>query len=757
MKFFLYPLCCLLAIQLHGQATRGVTPLAGTSGNASIGTTWAMVVGISDYQAPGIPDLRFADKDAAAFAAYLRSPAGGAVDDDHLSLFLNEQATGANVAMALSALMEEAQEGDRVIIYFSGHGDVETKRMSQAGYLLCWDSNPKVYFAGGTLKVNDLQDIVATLAAQNKARVVLITDACHSGTLAGSDIKGSQVTAKNMSTQFANEIKILSCQPNEFSIEGEQWGGGRGAFSFNLVDALYGLADENNDLFVTLKEVGRYLEDHVTEEVAPATQVPMVVGNRLEQLVSVDSRLVEALRSGKSSQQQILSPVDIKGLEDDVLAAATPEIREQYLAFKTALANGALMSPAGASANDLYIPLSKEASLAPLYGLMRRNLAAALLNESQQVINNVLQNDPVELAKIFGRGLYQHVPGYMERAAELLGSNHFMYKRVKGLQYLFEAYNLVTNSPYPELVVLQKKEAIPLAEKALELAGAGAFIYDFLGDLYAPVNTKSAVAYFEKSTELSPTYASPYNNMGMLYSQVKNPFLKKRYYKKAIKTDPRYFPAYDNIGSIYRQKGKYNKAEKWYQKSVEVFPNALAYSNLGLTYYKQKRYAAAEAMCLKGIETQATYFRSYLVLADVYKASQQDARLKTLLDTMERQAEARHGDYSEVALGYLYLKDDSRFRSNYYKANARSEPLEPAFFYKVCRNYALQDNKEAALIWLELALSRGFNDRKKLRKDDALKSIRKDARFRNLKRKYRKDFKLTCKDCLWSEFKKEEM
>ena len=32
------------------------------------------------------------------------------------------------------------QEGDRAIIYFSGHGDVETQTMFQMGYLLTWDS-----------------------------------------------------------------------------------------------------------------------------------------------------------------------------------------------------------------------------------------------------------------------------------------------------------------------------------------------------------------------------------------------------------------------------------------------------------------------------------------------------------------------------------------------------------------------------------------------------------------------------------------
>ncbi len=39
--------------------------LAGTN------STYAVVVGISDYQDEDIPDLRFADKDAEAFATFL--------------------------------------------------------------------------------------------------------------------------------------------------------------------------------------------------------------------------------------------------------------------------------------------------------------------------------------------------------------------------------------------------------------------------------------------------------------------------------------------------------------------------------------------------------------------------------------------------------------------------------------------------------------------------------------------------------------
>ncbi|MBK6996737.1 MAG: hypothetical protein IPH31_18090 [Lewinellaceae bacterium] len=44
-----------------------------SSAKATAGTR-AVVIGISDYQDPQIPDLRFADADANAFANFLRSP-----------------------------------------------------------------------------------------------------------------------------------------------------------------------------------------------------------------------------------------------------------------------------------------------------------------------------------------------------------------------------------------------------------------------------------------------------------------------------------------------------------------------------------------------------------------------------------------------------------------------------------------------------------------------------------------------------------
>lgn len=58
---------------------KGVTPFGTPSSRLNgTGSTHAVVVGISNYQNSAIPDLQYADRDAEAFDAWLRSPAGGA-------------------------------------------------------------------------------------------------------------------------------------------------------------------------------------------------------------------------------------------------------------------------------------------------------------------------------------------------------------------------------------------------------------------------------------------------------------------------------------------------------------------------------------------------------------------------------------------------------------------------------------------------------------------------------------------------------
>ncbi|MBK8556501.1 MAG: caspase family protein [Lewinellaceae bacterium] len=195
------------------------------SGNIK-GKTWALVVGVSNYENKKIPNLNYAAEDALAFAAYLQSPAGGLLDSSHLRLLLNEQAKQADFGAGLSWLQEVSREGDRVIIFFSGHADVESSWVDQPGYLLTYNSPYHGYDQGGAYSIIFLQMAVNTLTTKNKASVLLISDACHSGKLGGSAISGAQLAYRDLSNRIESDIKVLSCQENEYSLEGYQWGGG---------------------------------------------------------------------------------------------------------------------------------------------------------------------------------------------------------------------------------------------------------------------------------------------------------------------------------------------------------------------------------------------------------------------------------------------------------------------------------------------------------------------------------------------------
>jgi len=293
--FLLLLLQVVATATLSAQTEKSLFPRSTQNSNLNTqNTTRALVIGISDYQDPYIPDLRYAHRDAEAFAAWLRSPAGGRVDSGHIQVLLNQKATMAGCLVALDRLVSESRAGDQVIIYFAGHSDVENKTRNQSGYLLFYDSPASVYKAGA-LPLLYLQDIITTLSVENKARVLLIADATHAGKLVGSSIGGPQLTAAALARQYANEVKTLSCQPNELSLEGEQWGGGRSAFSWRLLEGLYGLADQDETGQITAWEIAKYLEQTVPYDVAPAQQTPMIIGDRNSVFAQTDSTLSAVL------------------------------------------------------------------------------------------------------------------------------------------------------------------------------------------------------------------------------------------------------------------------------------------------------------------------------------------------------------------------------------------------------------------------------------------------------------------------------
>ncbi len=246
------------------------TPMAAgptTKRDKSTGPqAWAVVVGVSQYANPGIPALKFADRDAEAFANFLRRPEGGGYDTDHLRLLLNKDATLPNLRDALINFLNQAIDIDLVVIYFAGHGAPEPARPSLL-YLLTYDSDPNM-LGTTAFPMWQIQDVLARYISAK--RIVVFSDACHSGGISVNyATRGLGVTEQNLINQYLTDLSktkegtvvFTASAAGEVSQEFPELG--HGAFTYYLLEGMQGKAYYNNDYTVTINELMQYVEEQV--------------------------------------------------------------------------------------------------------------------------------------------------------------------------------------------------------------------------------------------------------------------------------------------------------------------------------------------------------------------------------------------------------------------------------------------------------------------------------------------------------------
>jgi hypothetical protein len=247
-------------------------PLATTS------KIWLLAIGISKYKDKNL-NLQFADQDARAI--YNLLTAQGIVNRvGNSNLLLNEQATRVNVVMNINNMFKQAFEEDLIILYFAMHGMVDPDGSEL--YFIGYDTDPRSLVAEGIAQT----DIEKALAKSKVGKVLMIVDTCHSGSAGLSDVfarrsvNTAAVTNRllNRIAETKKGISIFSASSStEFSQEDPKWGGGHGIFTHYLVEGLNGKADENNDKFITLRELYEYTYRNVKENTG-GNQHPEIKG-----------------------------------------------------------------------------------------------------------------------------------------------------------------------------------------------------------------------------------------------------------------------------------------------------------------------------------------------------------------------------------------------------------------------------------------------------------------------------------------------
>jgi hypothetical protein len=244
--------------------SRGVIPQRGATQRV-VGKRRALIVGIDEYQDRRIPQLRYATVDAMAFVGWLRSPAAAA-NVDTMVILLNRDATRERILDTYRAMVEATQENDELIFYYAGHGGVREVHSALEGYLMPHDADSSNIARRG-ISLDDINKEVSYLPGQSP--VLLILDACRSGNLFGSNRMSAAAQSLG-----PNIRRLVSSSGAQDSQEGDRWEG-HGAFTYFLLNGLYGLADADQSGNVTLAELGLWVVGQVSMETNQA-QVPEV-------------------------------------------------------------------------------------------------------------------------------------------------------------------------------------------------------------------------------------------------------------------------------------------------------------------------------------------------------------------------------------------------------------------------------------------------------------------------------------------------
>ena len=221
--------------------------------------SYALIIGIDKYE--NVQPLNYAVKDAESIQDILVNTFD--FPEANVRLLINEDATKQSIIEAFSDITTKAEDNDRVLIYFAGHGEtMDLSGGGEMGYLLPVDGTTDNLYLS-SIGMDELEKI--SLISKAKHTLYLV-DACYGGIAAvgsrGLDASSTSNYIDKITKNRAVQI-ITAGGRGEQVIEKPKWG--HSAFTLNLNRGLKdGNADMDADGYITANELGLFLNKKVT-------------------------------------------------------------------------------------------------------------------------------------------------------------------------------------------------------------------------------------------------------------------------------------------------------------------------------------------------------------------------------------------------------------------------------------------------------------------------------------------------------------
>ncbi|MBK8349692.1 MAG: caspase family protein [Saprospiraceae bacterium] len=735
----------------------------------SSGNIYALIIGISEYKHDSIRDLHFAHKDAEAFYEYLTSASGGMVPTANIRLLVNEQATVSNIYVAKRWLETVPKKDDVVFFYFAGHGDVENSSVYQLGFLLAYDTPYQNYF-NNALRIEDINIMANSLSISKGVNVYLITDACHSGKLAGTDNRGRALTFDQLMKTEERELRLASCKANQEAEEDTSWGGGRGAFSYFLIEGLKGKADRDTNRIVTFEEIKSYVEKIVPEQVNKVkqkSQNPVSLGEFPAAKLAIISKDVVISEQPNTDISQNSAPEkrDTTALSNTsrslrrsqkttteisfekyfsalsvLYTTSTPEVNEdfkdlrlesdqkiiEYFLTKFNLPSDSILK--SALNNDPNFQAS-----------FKQQLAATMHDRIQQVINKYLEGDDEEIEKrmyySYLSSGYNHFPAFTEVAMKLLDAEHPLYKILEVKLHYFQGLIYSLKLPLKGEGSGTIVQAIEEQKTAYSLEKNAAYIMNELGLLYAKnKESENADKFLKMAVKSAPKWPVALANLSAHFAD------NKLYDKgiemglKAVELKGNYQFAHLHLAKNYEKKGNLYSARKHYFETLKINSRPyFGYERLGIIALKTQDYKLAEKLFEdsekrkskllkdglnevnnKNAETLAMLSATIenknpsVIQADQYILSGDTTKVDSILSVLSKSPSVSKSELNNLYVKHYFLTNKFLPALEILKRELSVNPKNADIEYSIARCYAMMDKSLESRNALLDAVQHGF-------------------------------------------------
>jgi hypothetical protein len=234
------------------QAGEAALPAGSAPYKAGYGKSWAVVIGINNYQK--WPKLAYAVKDAQEVIKRLKE-----LGFTEVLPLLDHEATQQKILQVLGdELYTRTDNEDRVLIFFAGHGQTQDlPNGSKVGYIIPVDGDQKHYYSTA-ISMQQLQELSNRLRAKH---IFYAIDSCFSGLLLPRGGAAADDAFARLTAVRARQVLTAGSQGEEVVEVG-----GHGLFTKVLLEGLHGGADLNNDGYITGTELYRFVPPRVSQE-----------------------------------------------------------------------------------------------------------------------------------------------------------------------------------------------------------------------------------------------------------------------------------------------------------------------------------------------------------------------------------------------------------------------------------------------------------------------------------------------------------